>query len=140
MARTATRTKSVSKTKMAVATGALLVAGGAAYGFGVMPGSIGYEKMSVQCHNGSEAQVRSGAFAQLLSYQSEIQPRKTNTALEANCTPSRAMKDFAAQFCSWTDIDSGHDGKPGVNSYKISKRCKITSQNWYARRSQGSRR
>ena len=51
MAKTATQSKTVSKTKLAVATAALLAAGGAAYGFGVLPGQIGYENMYVQCHN-----------------------------------------------------------------------------------------
>lgn len=141
--RMKSKTSTISKTKLAVATAALLVAGGAAYGFGVIPGQVGYSNMYVKCHNGSRAQIDDGVHRSIISYRSDRRPERLAVEMPngERCIPAKEMRDQAKEFCAETDSDSNFQGrKRGVNSYGISERCKITSQNWYVRFSQGSRK
>lgn len=127
MATSKTRVATVSNTKLAVGTAALIIAGGAAFGFGLLPGKIGYSGMKVTCHNGNTAiYSQSGSFVENADGRRQVPPI-------ANCASYSTWKNTARAVCEEPAVNP-QAKKRGINSFHITGRCRIASQPYWYRR------
>lgn len=122
MLSTQTKSPTSSKTQVAIGTGVLLLAvGAAAFALFGLPQDKLYSSLSVVCHDGSK----------MIGDQYMETVYRTATATPQAgpgrpCFTSREAQNIAATFC--LGARNAITGKTGINTFSVSGRCEQTPQ------------
>lgn len=110
-----TQTHSVSSIKIGVASGLLLVAGGAAFAAAAIPQGNGYSTVRVICQDNTSLEINPNATF----INRRRMPRSNSIRV---CETSKEWQARAQEFCQGK---RSRTGKVGIKTFSVAGRCKV---------------